>query len=99
MVQKCDIETGDLPRMGEDDILCEIASRENVSCFKGSEDDVLERLYLAAKEFELDYLLNITGDCPLVAFDFIEKIVQLYKDTNADIITSFNLPHGLLFYF
>ena len=82
----------------QDEILCEIAARENVKCFKGSEDDVLERLYLAAKEYELDYMLNITGDCPLVAFDFIEKIVQLYKETNADLITSFNLPHGFFVY-
>jgi len=82
----------------QDNILCEIASRENIKCFRGSEDDVLERLYYAAKEFDVDFLLNITGDCPLVSFDFIKDIVQLFKDTNADLITSFDLPHGFFIY-
>lgn len=82
----------------QDDILCEIAKRERVGCYKGSEDDVLERLYQAAKTYELEYILNITGDCPLVSFDFIHKIVEEYRKTNADLINSFTLPHGLYLY-
>ena len=82
----------------QDDLLCDIAKRENVKCYRGSEDDVLERLFLAAIKYKLDYILNVTADCPLVAFDFIEKMVNKYKDTNADLITGFKLPHGFYFY-
>ena len=82
----------------QDDILLEIAKRENVKCFRGSEEDVLERLYLAARKYKLDYIINITADCPLVAIDFIEKVIDKYKETKADLITSFNLPHGFYFY-
>jgi len=81
----------------QDNILCKIAKREGVKCYKGSEDDVLERLYQAAKTYELDYIINITGDCPLVAFDFIEKVVELYKKSDVDLITTFDLPHGFYF--
>ena len=82
----------------QDNVLCKIAKREGVKCYKGSEDDVLERLYQAAKTYELDYIINITGDCPLVAFDFVERVVELYKMSDADLITTFGLPHGFYFY-
>ncbi|GAJ20270.1 unnamed protein product, partial [marine sediment metagenome] len=32
--------------------------------------------YNAAKEFKLDYVLNVTADCPLVAIEFIDKIIK-----------------------
>jgi spore coat polysaccharide biosynthesis protein SpsF len=82
----------------QDNILCQIAKRENVKCFKGSEDDVLERLYMAAKNYELDYIINITADCPLVSFDFVDQVITTYEETNADLITTFKLPHGFYIY-
>ncbi|MHA2246020.1 MAG: cytidylyltransferase domain-containing protein [Candidatus Hodarchaeales archaeon] len=82
----------------QDNVLCEIAKREKVKCFSGSEEDVLERLYMAAKEFKLDYIINVTADCPLVSFDFIDNVLDLYKKTNADLITTFKLPHGFYLY-
>lgn len=82
----------------QDKILCQIAKRENIKCFEGSEDDVLERLYMAAKKYELDYIINITGDCPLVSFDFIDQILATYEKSNADLITTFKLPHGFYIY-
>jgi spore coat polysaccharide biosynthesis protein SpsF len=82
----------------EDNTLCEIAKREDVKCYKGSEDDVLERLYQAAKAYHLDYIINITADCPLVGYEFTDEIVKLYKETDADLITAFDLPHGFYSY-
>ena len=82
----------------QDDILCNIAERENIKFYRGSEDDVIERLYQAAKHFELEYILQITADCPLVSFDFFDKVVENYKETKADLITTFKLPHGFFLY-
>ena len=82
----------------QDDVLCDIACREKIKYYRGSEDDVLERLYGAAKEYGLDYAINITADCPLVAFDFIETAIQLYGKSDADLITNYNLPHGFYFW-
>jgi len=82
----------------QDEPICEIAKREGVKCFRGSKLDVLDRLYQAALAFDLDYIINITADCPLVAYDFIDNIIDTYEKTDADLVTSFKLPHGFYSY-
>ena len=82
----------------KDTRLCQIADENGIKYFRGSENDVVERLYYAAKEFHLDYVLNITADCPLVSYDFFDKVVEEYKRTNADLITINDLSHGFYVY-
>ena len=78
----------------QDKPLVDIAANESIDCFVGSEEDVLQRLYDSAREFRLDYALNITADCPLVSLEYLEIILNKYVETGADLITCFNLPHG-----
>jgi len=78
----------------EDKPLVDIAANENIDCFLGSEEDVIMRLYEASRTFKLDYALNVTADCPLVSLEYLEQIVNKYKETNADLITCLKLPHG-----
>ena len=82
----------------QDQVLVQIAKEENIRCFLGDEDDVILRLYEASKEFDLDYALNITADCPLVSIEYIDKIVDAYKESNADFIRTLDLPHGFFSY-
>lgn len=82
----------------QDDILEQIAKEEKIKIFRGHEDDVIQRLYNASLEFELDYALNITADCPLVSVEYIDKIIEEYKNTNADLIRTLDLPHGFFSY-
>ncbi|NYT04906.1 MAG: NTP transferase domain-containing protein [Methanomicrobiales archaeon] len=82
----------------EDDRLCSIAEQRGVRCFRGHERNVVERLALAGREYGLDYILNVTGDCPLVACDFIPDVLSLFEKTGADLVQTFDLPHGMFFY-
>lgn len=82
----------------QDDILEEIAKREGISVFRGDEDDVVERLYLAAKENGFDFFLNITADCPLFGFDVISRFENLFEEKKPDFITAIDLPHGFFVY-
>lgn len=82
----------------QDDILEEIAVRESVDVYRGSEEDVIKRLFEAAQKFKLDFFINITADCPLFGFDYFEDIIAYFKKTNADLITSTDLPHGFFIY-
>jgi spore coat polysaccharide biosynthesis protein SpsF len=82
----------------QDQVLVQIAKEENIQYFLGDEDDVILRLYEASKKFNLDYALNITADCPLVSIEYVDKIVDAYKESKADFIRTLDLPHGFFSY-
>lgn len=82
----------------EDDPLPLCAKEQGVSCFRGSEDDVIKRLHDAAVFHQLDYILTITADCPLVSYEYAQVVLAHYQKTNADLITAFDLPHGAYCY-
>jgi spore coat polysaccharide biosynthesis protein SpsF len=84
----------------KDDILEDWCNKNNILCFRGSEDNVLERYYLAAQHYKVDNILRATGDNPLVepyfANELLEKHIELKADysSNKSEIGS-NLPDGL----
>jgi spore coat polysaccharide biosynthesis protein SpsF (cytidylyltransferase family)/predicted dehydrogenase len=82
----------------QDKPLGKIAKDNSIQCYFGDPDDVLVRLLAAADEFRLDYILNITADCPFVDPIYADKIVDKYLETDADLIRQFDLPHGVFSY-
>lgn len=53
-----------------------------VKCFRGSPEDVLDRVYKCACTMGADYIVDITGDCPLIDYnqvDFLVKRIKKYK--------------------
>src|SRR5690554_5366006 len=59
-----------------DDVIELEAVRCGVKAFRGSEDDVLSRYYYAAKENEIDVVVRITSDCPLIDPRILDEIVE-----------------------
>ena len=57
------IATTDHPREAP---LIEQARKDGYEVYAGSESDVLDRYYQAARQAKADIVLRITGDCPLV---------------------------------
>ncbi len=45
-------------------------------CFEGPEHDVLTRYYQAALRFEADYIVRVTGDCPLIPSPIVSKTIN-----------------------
>lgn len=82
----------------QDDRLEDIASAEGISCFRGDEDDVVKRLSEAAERASLDYILSITADCPFSDPVYADRIVEMFKQTDADLIRALDLPHGAYSY-
>ena len=79
----------------QDDALEEIAKREGVQCFRGSEEDVSLRLHEAAETFNLDYIISMTADCPLLPYELIGDLVETFNNTQADLVTCYELPVGI----
>lgn len=82
----------------QDNVLQDIAQEMDIKCFRGHEEDVVLRLYEAAKENDLEYIINITADCPLFGYDYIERIKNVIRNKEPDLITALDLPHGFFVY-
>ncbi len=85
-----------------DDPIAELCGQLNVNCFRGSLDDVLARYYQAAIKFSknntLTNIVRITGDCPLIDSDIIDKVINLFLTSKVDYCSNCipaTLPDGL----
>jgi spore coat polysaccharide biosynthesis protein SpsF len=62
-----------------DDDLADFMWHHNILCWRGSEDNVLERFYDAAVAYRADAVVRITGDCPLLDPYVISEVVALFR--------------------
>ena len=63
-----------------DDPIIALCQQMKVQTFRGDEHDVLGRYYEAADRVHADTIIRITGDCPLVDSNIIEKITRYYLE-------------------
>ncbi|WP_373675360.1 cytidylyltransferase domain-containing protein [Halopenitus sp. H-Gu1] len=81
-----------------DDIVARYASRSGASVFRGSESNVLERIYDAARTANADVIVRITGDCPLIDPETIDAVIHPVTAGNAEYAANFfkrTFPRGL----
>ncbi|MEG0283290.1 MAG: glycosyltransferase family protein [Erysipelotrichales bacterium] len=82
----------------DDDSICELAHKLGVKYFRGSEDDVLSRYYLAAKENKLDQVIRITSDCPCLDSELLDELILFHRENRFDYSSNSytrTLPHGM----
>jgi len=71
-----------------DDPIEELAQRLNVRCFRGSEEDVLDRVLKAAQSYSVDIIVEITGDCPLLEPAKIDSMLKAYQYLHVDFMAN-----------
>ena len=69
-----------------------IEQKMNCKVFLGSEKNVLNRYYSAAKKFKSDIIVRITGDCPLVDNLIVDEFIQILKKNKLDYVYN-GAPH------
>tara|TARA_Y100000994_G_scaffold229328_1_gene214239 strand:+ start:311 stop:1036 length:726 start_codon:yes stop_codon:yes gene_type:complete len=70
------------PDTHENDILTEVVDDLNIDIFRGSEYDLLDRTYQAAKNFSTDLICRFPGDNPLPEPSEIDKIISHHITLN-----------------
>ena len=66
------------------EVIMDIARKVDVKTFQGSLNDVLDRYYQAALQFQPDYVVRVTSDCPLLDPILIDQVVKCLIESNAD---------------
>lgn len=82
----------------QDKPLVDIALKNNIYYYLGSEADVLKRLSDAATFFNLDYIINITGENPVFSTYHANIVVNEAKQHLHDFIHIDGLPIGCAVY-
>lgn len=65
---------------------------EGLAVYRGSEDDVLERVVGAHRFMGSDVVVEVTGDCPLLDPDVIDLGVETFFANDCDVVTNARVP-------
>ncbi|MBV9988022.1 MAG: glycosyltransferase family protein [Chitinophagaceae bacterium] len=81
----------------DDKQVYDLATRLGLLSYRGSESDVLDRFYQAAKELQPQWVVRVTSDCPLVDPALIDSVIAMAKETGVDYCSNIlveNFPDG-----
>lgn len=62
----------------EDDSIESFCKEHSIDFYRGSEKNVLDRYYHAAKLYKANIVVRITADCPLVDHVIVDKVISGY---------------------
>ena len=82
----------------KDDILENYCRENKIDFFRGSEEDVMSRVLKCAKFHEIQTIVEITSDCPLIDPIIISQILNCYIYNNVDYVGNSNIrsyPDGM----
>ena len=81
-----------------DDALADTVQQHGLACFRGSLDDVLDRFHSAALHAGAGHVVRLTGDCPLMDPDLVDRALALLASSGADYVSNIappSYPDGL----
>ena len=73
-----------IPTSMADDAIETMCREIGVACYRGSEHDVLDRFYHAARAEKAAQVVRITADCPLIDPEVIDRVVRRFQRGDLD---------------
>lgn len=74
------------------DPLAAFVEQLGYAVYRGSEDDVLERYYQAAKPYQPQAVVRITGDCPLIDPQLVDAVINSFYERGVDHMSNTSPP-------
>ena len=81
-IDKVVVSTSD---SAENDPIEEITKDLDLEFYRGSEHDLVDRMYQTAKKFSADAIVRVTADCPLVDPSIVDGLVKKYRENPNDV--------------
>ena len=82
----------------EDEKIIELCNRINIDYYRGSENDVLDRVFRPHQYTSSEIIVELTGDCPLIDTKIMDESIKLYLKNNFDYVSNAHVrsyPDGL----
>ena len=73
----------------EDDILEEIGLEYEIDVFRGSENDLVDRYYQAAKKYKANLIVRVPGDNALPEPKEIDRVINYHNNNGNDFSSNF----------
>lgn len=70
----------------ENDVIEEYCTQRKICCFRGSEDDVLERMHGALISRNCQVGVEVYGDCPLIDPSIVDETIEHYLNNEFDFV-------------
>ena len=71
-----------------DDAIAALAQSMGCKVWRGSEDDVLLRVLEAAQSVNADLIVEVTGDCPLIDWRHVDRLIERYTEGAYDYVSN-----------
>ena len=72
----------------EDDAIVKWCRENNINYYRGSENNVYERVLEAHIHFDTDIIVELTGDCPLLDPVLIDDAIEVYLKGDYDYVSN-----------
>lgn len=79
----------------ENDPLEKFCQTKKIICFRGSEENVLSRFITIIEAYNLDHVIRLTGDNPIVDNQSLSKVLEVHLTNQNDYTNSSGLPLGM----
>ena len=77
-----------------DDLIVDLCKKKEILFFRGSEDNVLERYFETATYHNLDVVVRVTSDCPLIDANILDKTIVKHLENTFAITTNAGLDQN-----
>jgi spore coat polysaccharide biosynthesis protein SpsF (cytidylyltransferase family) len=72
--------------------IVEVAKKHHVDTYKGSINDVLGRFYNCVEEYNPDYVVRLTSDCPLIDPEVVDSVIRVCISSDYDYVSNTMTP-------
>lgn len=69
-----------------DDSLCEFLANNNIKFHRGSEENVLQRVLATAHKYDVDIIVEVTGDCPILDPVVVDQSIGFFFKQDTDYV-------------
>jgi spore coat polysaccharide biosynthesis protein SpsF len=82
----------------EDLKIIQSLKNKKIFTYRGSTDNVLRRVIESANKYNINFIIRVTSDCPLIDTDLIEQSIKIFLNNKVDIVTNAHVrsyPDGM----